>query len=140
MTTAPAPPPEGTPSPVGALTKLIREAATRDSYGTLAKRAIDPVTGETISKPYLHKLAGATPSAKPPGAAQLRAIAAGIRIPERVVQRAAAEQWLGYTATELSGLDDDVRIIVAHLAAKPPRERRRWRAMMEAEDQATDSE
>lgn len=126
------------PTP-GALSRLILEANAVDSYQRIAARAVDPLTGETLSKPYLHKIAtGQVKSA--PSAAALRAIAAGIRKPEIVIQRAAAEQWLGYHATELAGYDDDVRIIVGHLAGKSKSEVRRWRAMIEADEQAAREE
>ncbi|MFF9559233.1 hypothetical protein ACF1DY_25880 [Streptomyces albus] len=123
--------------PVGALSRLILDANAEpgNSYGQLAARAIDPVTGESISKPYLQKVAtGAINSA--PKAYALRAIAAALRKPEAVVQRAAARQFLEYEATELSGYDDDTRVIVAHLAGMDPAERRTWRAMVEAAEQA----
>lgn len=124
----------------GALSRLILEVnAVERSYQRIASRSVDPVTGETVSKPYLQKIA--TGQAKTaPSAAALRAIAAGIRKPESVVQRAAAEQWLGYQATELAGYDEDVRIIVGHLAGKPPAELRRWRAMVEADERAAREE
>ena len=119
-----------------ALSRLVRDlndAGT--SYQRMADRAIDPETGETLSKPYFKKLAtNAVTSAPTPS--RLRAIAAGLRKPLTVVQRAAAIQYLDYRATELSGYDDDVRVIVAHLAGMDPAERRRWLAMMEAAEQA----
>jgi hypothetical protein len=66
----------------------------------------------------------------------MRAIAAALRVSERRVQAAAAEQWLGYVATELAGYNDDVRIIVSHLGNMPEPELRRWRAMIEADERA----
>lgn len=120
---------------VGALSRLILDANAEESYQRIADRSVDPVTGQSISKPYLQKIASGNAKTAP-SAAALRAIAAGLRKPESVVQRAAAEQWLGYTATELAGYNEDVRIIVAHLAGKPPSELRRWRAMVEADERA----
>lgn len=125
------------------LSRLIREANDGDtrrpglSFQQMADRAIDPETGETLSKPYFQKLAagvvGATPTAS-----RLRAIAAAISRPLTVVQRAAARQYLDYQATELSGYDDDTRIIVAHLSGMNPRERKRWRRMVEAAEEVQD--
>lgn len=122
------------------LSRLVREANDDGaSYQQLADRAIDPQTGEQLSKPYMQKLAtNAVTTA--PNAARLRAIAAGLRKPLAVIQRAAAVQFLDYKATELSGYDDDVRVIVAHLAGMTPASKKRWRAMMEAVESVTDDE
>lgn len=119
-----------------ALSRLVRELNDAgDSYQRMADRAVDPETGETLSKPYFQKLAtNAVTTAPTP--ARLRAIAAGLRKPLGMVQRAAAIQYLDYRATELSGYDDEVRVIVAHLAGMEKSERRRWLAMMEASERA----
>lgn len=122
--------------PAGALSRLILNALDEGlSYQQLADRAIDPSGAGTVSKQYLQKLAR-TPPANPPNPAQLRAIAVALRKSERRVKEAAAEQWLEYEALELSGYDEDVRIIVGHLAGKSKAEVRQWRAMMEAAEQA----
>jgi hypothetical protein len=71
-----------------------------------------------------------------PSPERLRAIAAGLAKPLAVVQRAAAIQYLDYQATELAGYDDDIRVIVAHLAGMEKSERRRWQAMIEADERA----
>lgn len=114
------------------LSRLVRAANDAGmSYQQMASRAIDPKTGDQASKPYLQKLA-TNAIATAPGAPRLRAIAAALSRPESLIQRAAAIQFLDYQATELSGYDDDVRVIVAHLAGMPPGEKRKWRAMMEA--------
>lgn len=119
------------------LSRLIRAANDAGmSYQQMASKAIDPETGEqAASKPYLQKLATNAITAAP-SATRLRAIAAALGRPTSVVQRAAAIQFLDYQATELSGYDDDVRVIVAHLAGMPPGEKRKWRAMMEAAERA----
>jgi hypothetical protein len=123
-------------SPNGALSRLIKEANDAGlSYGQMAERAIDPRSGEGVSKQYLQKIAQ-TPPAKPPTPTQLRAIAVALRHPENRVKEAAAEQWLEYEATQLAGYDEDVRIILGHLAGKSKSDLRRWRRMVEAEDQA----
>lgn len=120
------------------LSRLIREANDSGvSYQQLADRAIDPTTGQPLSKAYVQKLATNGVSTAPtPG--RLHALATALRKPVRVVQRAAAIQFLEYQATELAGYDDDVRVIVAHLAGMNPREKRRWRAMIEASEQIED--
>lgn len=123
-------------APGGALSLLIQEALDEGfSYQQLASRSLDPVTGVRVSKQYLQKLVK-TPPANAPSAAQLQAIAVGIRRSERRVKEAAAAQWLGYEATQLAGYDEDVRIIVGHLAGKSKAELRQWRAMIEAAERA----
>jgi hypothetical protein len=134
--TAPDPGAATRPSPLGALSQLIQEALDQgDSYGKLADRAIDPDTGEAVSKPYLQRVVK-NPPANPPTPPMMRAIAAALRVPFRRVQEATARQWLLYEATELAGYDSEVRIIVGHLAGKSPEELRRWRYMIEAEERA----
>lgn len=138
MTAAATAPDAGTeePSSRGALSKLIQDANDRGlSYAKMSERAIDPNTGTKLSKPYLQRLVG-NPPANAPSETQMRAIAAALRVSERRVQAAAAEQWLGYVATELAGYNDEVRIIVGHLAGMPEPELRRWRAMIEADERA----
>lgn len=118
------------------LSRLIREANDAGmSYQQMATKAVDPETGEQVSKAYLQKLATNVITVAP-SANRLKAIAVALGRPVSVIQRAAAIQFLDYRATELSGYDDDVRLIVAHLAGMPPAEKRKWRAMMEAADRA----
>lgn len=124
------------PSPRGALSQLILDANIRGlSYAKMSERAVDPDTGTKLSKPYLQRLVTKPPS-NPPSKAQVKAIAAALRVSERRVKAAAAEQWLEYEATELAGYNDEVRIIVGHLAGMPEAELRRWRAMIEADERA----
>lgn len=138
MTAAAPAPDAGTdaPSPRGALSKLIQDANDRGlSYAKMSDRAVDPVTGMKLSKPYLQRMV-TNPSANPPSTAQMRAIAAALQVSERRVKAAAAGQWLEYEATELAGYNDEVRIIVGHLAGMSEPELRRWRAMIEADERA----
>lgn len=129
-------PQQGPVQPGGALSRLIEEALdTGLSYQRLADKAVDRKTGETVSKPYLQKLVK-NPPASAPNPVQMRAIAAALGASERRVKAAVAEQWLEYEATELAGYDEEVRIIVGHLAGKSPQELRRWRAMIEADERA----
>jgi hypothetical protein len=123
-------------SPIGALSKLIQEALDQgDSYGKLAERAIDPDSGETVSKPYLQRVVK-NPPANPPNVPMMKAIAAALRKPYKLVQEATAKQWLQYEATELAGYDSEVRIIVGHLASKSKAELTQWRMMIEAAERA----
>lgn len=116
------------------LSRLVREVNDAGiSYQEMADRA--DADGYPVSKPYLQKLAvGAVSTAPTPD--RLRGIAAALRTPLTIVQRAAAVQYLDYQATELSGYEEEVRVIVAHLAGMEKAERRKWLAMMEASEKA----
>jgi hypothetical protein len=120
--------------PLGALSRLIQDANNADlSYGQMAARTAD--TGTPLVKQYFQKIVK-TPPASAPTPAQLHAIAVALRVTDDRVKRAAAKQWLDYEATLLADYDEEVRIIVGHLAGKPKQELRRWRAMIEADDRA----
>lgn len=120
---------------LGALSQLIQDANDSGiTYQEMADRGIDP-DGHKLPKQWYQKLVK-TPPVNPPSVTQMRAIAAAIGRPYRRIQEATARQWLQFEATELSGYDEDVRIIVAHLAGQSPTDQRRWRRMMEAEEQA----
>lgn len=122
------------PSPRGALSRLIQDANDRGlSYAKMSERAIDRESGTRLSKPYLQRLV-ANPPANAPSPSQLKALANALNVTERRVKAAAAAQWLEYEATELAGYNDEVRIIVGHLAGMPEPELRRWRAMIEADE------
>lgn len=138
MTVAATAPDAGTdePSTLGALSRLIQDANDRGlSYQRMSDRAVDPKSGTKLSKPYLQRLVG-NPPTNSPSPKQLRALANALRVTERRVKAAAAAQWLEYEATELAGYNDEVRIIVGHLAGMPESELRRWRAMIEADERA----
>ena len=139
MTAAAPAPDQGAaerPAPIGALSQLIQEALDGgNSYQRLADRAIDPETGETVSKPYLQRVVK-NPPANPPTPQMMRAIAAALDKPFRRIQEATAQQWLQYEATELAGYGNTVRIIVGHLAGMPESEKRKWQAMIEAAERA----
>lgn len=123
-------------SDTDALSQLVRDVnSTGVSFQAMADRANK--AGHKISKPYFQKIAAGTVTTAPTPE-RLQAIAVGVRVPLPVVQRAAALQYLNYRATELAGYDEEVRIIVAHLAGKSRGELRRWRAMIEAEDSVID--
>lgn len=122
--------------PAGALSQLIQEALDKgDSYQRLADRAATSGSSETVSKPYLQRIVK-NPPANPPTAAQLAAIAHALGKPAQRVREAAARQWLQYEATELAGYDEEVRIIVGHLAGKSKAELMQWRMMIEAAERA----
>lgn len=123
-------------SQMGALSRLIQEANDGGlSYQEMANRAFDTGTDTRLHKQALQKLVR-TPPVNPPSIAQMRAIANAIGRPLRHVQEAAAAQWLEYEATELAGYDEEVRIIVGHLAGKSKADLLRWRMMIEADERA----
>ncbi|MFF7190544.1 hypothetical protein ACFZAR_36235 [Streptomyces sp. NPDC008222] len=116
----------------GALSRLILDANDRGlSYGKMAGQAVDPETGTTVSKPYLQRLA-ANPPANPPNLPQIRALAAALRISERRIKAAAAEQWLDYKTAEPGSYTREMRAIVDLLTGMPDPELSRWRAMIQA--------
>ncbi|MGW5197300.1 hypothetical protein [Streptomyces spiralis] len=138
MTAAAPAPDSGTdePSPMGPLSQLIQaELDKGKSLRELGKAAVDPNTGEKISWQYFQKLVK-TPPASAPSPVQMRAIAAALGKSENRIKEAVAEQWLDYRATELAGYGGTVRIILGHLGAMTEQERKRWLAMIEADERA----
>jgi hypothetical protein len=123
-------------SALGALSQLIQDANDRGlSYQEMADRAVDADTGTRYYKQSLQKLVK-NPPVNPPTVPQMKALANALGKPLRIIQAAAAQQWLMFEATELAGYDEDTRLVVAHMAGLSPADRRRWRRMIEAEDQA----
>ncbi|MDQ0758776.1 hypothetical protein [Streptomyces canus] len=121
---------------LGALSKLIQDANDGGlSYQDMAERAVDPDTGTRYYKQNLQKLVR-NPPVNPPTLPQMKALANALSKPLRIIQAAVARQWLQFEATELSGYDEDTRIIVAHLAGQTPADKRRWRRMIEADERA----
>ncbi|QLJ01473.1 hypothetical protein HZZ00_10875 [Streptomyces sp. NEAU-sy36] len=137
MTAAATDPEPGTAAPTrGALSRLIQDANERGlSYSKMSERAVDHDSGTKLSKPYLQRLV-TNPPANSPSPKQLKALSNALGVSERRIKAAAAAQWLEYEATELAGYNDEVRIIVGHLAGMPESELRRWRAMIEADERA----
>lgn len=118
------------PHPLSRLVREVNEAGV--SFQKMADRAVDPKSGTTVSKSTFQKMAAGN-VANSPGENELIAMAVGLGRPLRVVQRAAAIQFLGYQAMEVSGYDEDTRTIVAYLAGMDPRARRRIRRIVEVE-------
>jgi hypothetical protein len=137
MTAAATAPDQGAaePTPAGALSRLVQEANDSGiTYQEMADRGAEP-DGKRLPKQWYQKLVK-TPPVNAPSYEQIHAIATAIRKPIRTVQEAVAEQWLLYEATELAGYDEEVRIIVGHLAGKSKAELLRWRMMIEADERA----
>jgi hypothetical protein len=123
------------PSP-GALSRLLQTVLDAgNSYQNIANKAHDPETGTRLAKQAIQKIVK-TPPVNPPPPAQLRALANGTGLALSRLKEAAAEQWLDYKATELTGYGDDVRIILGHLGSMSKADQRRWRAMIEADERA----
>ncbi|MDH6123416.1 hypothetical protein [Kitasatospora sp. GP82] len=116
-----------------ALTQLVRAALDQPgmSYQVLSDASIDPETGAKVGGTWLHKLVKGN-VVRAPEPRVLRGLAVGLRRPLPEVKRAAAEQWLQYTNTELSGLPEDVRVILGHLEGMTPGDVSRARAVIEA--------
>ena len=133
--TAPDPGPAA-PSPAGALSQLVQ--AANDSgvtYQEMADRGAAAVPGSRLPRQWYQKLVK-TPPVNPPSLEQMDALAAATGNALRRIKEAAAEQWLQYEATELAGYDEEVRIIVGHLAGKSKAELMAWRYMIEAQERA----
>jgi hypothetical protein len=79
------------------LSELLRAAADApgSSYAKLAARAVDPETGEQLTRHYLNDITrGRQVTAPPP--AKLRAIASCLGEDPDTIKRLAAAQWLDY--------------------------------------------
>ncbi|MEU0372391.1 hypothetical protein ABZ070_19395 [Streptomyces sp. NPDC006283] len=109
---------------------LDRKNALRLSYEKLGARCVDPVTGEqSVKSSWLHRLATRLP-VQAPDVPALRGMAAGLEVPLRTVQDAAAAQFFGMD-TVYSG-DASVRAIVPHLDGMSPEDVRKIKALIEA--------
>jgi len=123
-------------STLGALSQLIQDANDSGiTYQEMADRGAAAEPGSSLNRQWYQKLVK-TPPVNPPNPTQMNAIAAAIGRPFPHVQRAVARQWLKWEAKELSGYDEEVRIIVGYLSGRPKSEQLRWRLMMEADEKA----
>jgi hypothetical protein len=137
MTAAATAPDQGTahPTPNRALSRLIQEVNAKGiTFQEMEDRGLKE-TGTRLPRQWYQKLTK-NPPVNPPSLAQMKVIAAGTGKPLSRIKEAVAEQWLEYEATELAGYDEEVRIIVGHLAGKSKADVRRWRMMIEAEERA----
>jgi transcriptional regulator with XRE-family HTH domain len=89
----------------------------------LEARSIDPETGEQAKFGWLSKVENGG-SVKAPSPAILRALAAGLKMPVRVVQEAAAAQFLDYTDFVWSD-DRTTRVLVARIEEMSDEDRQR---------------
>ncbi|MFJ9027599.1 helix-turn-helix domain-containing protein [Streptomyces sp. NPDC102274] len=112
------------------LRDLVRErrAALGLSYEKLGERCIDPESGETVGGSWLHRLETGRPVLAP-GVPQLRAIAAGIQVPDELVREAAAVQFFGVTT--VWSADRRARALVLRYQGMSEEDRRRIDALVE---------
>lgn len=91
------------------MTTLVAKIAEQRSYRKIAAEAIDPITGEQLSFHYLNDL-GRGRVASSPSPARLRALAAGLHVPEDDLKQLAALQWLGYDITTVQVREGEVEL------------------------------
>jgi hypothetical protein len=121
---------------MGALSQLVQDANDSGiTYQEMADRGAAAVPGTRLPRQWYQKLVK-SPPVNPPSVEQMQILVAATGKPFRRIQEAAAKQWLMYEATELAGYDEEVRIIVGHLAGKSKAELTKWRYMIEAEERA----
>ncbi|MFI6055528.1 hypothetical protein ACIBCO_36260 [Streptomyces violascens] len=98
---------------------LVREALEGASSRELAERAVDPITGYRAAHNTLWKIGqGQNVKINPE---LVRAVAAGIGKPEREVQLAAAQQYVGLVAGDpLDASTPEATIVVAHVPGAGP--------------------
>ncbi|MET9516998.1 hypothetical protein [Streptomyces sp. NPDC002994] len=122
------------PAPSGRtqLTDLVRErkSALGLSYDRLAKRCIDPESGEqTVKSSWLHRLATGEPVISP-DLAQLRGMAAGLDVPLGRIQDAAGSQFFGIdVVTARSG---EVRALVERADRMSPEQLEQLMRLLDA--------
>lgn len=120
------------------LADLVREAAQNTTYRDLAERAIDRITGFQTDHQMLWKIANGKPVKINP--ALVRAVAAAIGRPEREVQIAAAQQYIGLIADDpMEASTDEAQVFIAHVpgltAADMPRAQEVLRQWAERDQQ-----
>lgn len=98
-----------------------------ESIRTLAARAVDPETGFALQHGYISSLVK-TQVAKAPEIWRLRALAAAMKVPARMLAELAAMQWLGVEVAEVGGEDWVAVTLPAGLSEE---ERQRFIAMAE---------
>ncbi|MER7815579.1 hypothetical protein [Streptomyces sp. NPDC096153] len=108
---------------------LERKESLRLSYEKLAQRCVDPKTGEQMVKSsWLHRIATRQPVI-PPELPQLQGMAAGLEVPLRRVQDAAAAQFFGMDA--VYSPDESVRAMVHGFEDLSPEDKKKVLAMIE---------
>lgn len=93
-----------------------RRAELRLSYSELAEAAVDPETGDCLSRAWLHRLETGLPVI-PPALPQLRALAIGMQVPLTRVQWAAAGQYFGLHEAPVNVEAAEIASLAAQLTA-----------------------
>lgn len=71
-----------------------RRAELNESLDTFARRAVDPISGDRVTRGWIYRLETGEP-VTPPEIAQLRALAAACQLPLGQLQDAAGQQFHG---------------------------------------------
>lgn len=121
------------PTPTGRtqLSDLVRDRkdALDLGYERLARRCVDPVSGErTVNGSWLHRLATGQ-AVQPPDLPQLRGMAAGLELPLRVIQDAAAAQFFGLDSVYAP--QGDARVMISDYEKLSEDDRARVRAIID---------
>ncbi|MFE1770288.1 XRE family transcriptional regulator [Streptomyces sp. NPDC059008] len=114
------------------LSDLVRDRRAELKLGlrSLADRCTDPESSEQLKFGWLFRLEKRE-AVIPPQLPGLRALAAGLELPLRIVQQAAGAQFMGIVS-EVESEGGEARALVAHLDDMSEAERRQVKAMVEA--------
>ncbi len=126
------------PDPRWDLANLVnqRKGELGLSFRKIAENAVDPVdpaAGPLWTRSTLENLAKREP-VKAPSAPALRALAAGLQVPLRLVQEAAAAQWFGVETVYDDEGDPETRLLVRRYQQMSPEDRRRLQIIAETYD------
>ncbi|MFD8581555.1 XRE family transcriptional regulator [Streptomyces californicus] len=129
---------ETAPDPRWDLADLVnrRKGELGLSFRGIAEAAVDPVdpvAGSLWTRGTLENLAKREP-VKAPSAPMLRALAAGLQVPIRLVQEAAAAQWFGVETIYDDEADPETRLLVRRYQQMSPEDRRRLQIIAETYD------
>jgi len=103
---------------------LVRErrAELALSLRDLEVLAIDPISGEQAKRAWIAKVEAGTATSVPT-VKQIRALAAGLSFPVRVVQESVAAQFLDMSS-QVSSADRSTRVLAARMEEMTAEERR----------------
>lgn len=118
------------------LSDLVRRRRAELGIGQrdLAARCIDPETGQAlVSFAWISKIERGLSTVDAPKLPTLRALAAGLSVPLRVVQQAAAAQFMGVEPNEdaIWSQDHSARVVVARMSELSAEDREQLAAMVE---------
>lgn len=111
---------------------VARRAELGISTRTLARLSVDPETGEpAFGYGWVDKIERADPTVKTPRLPQLRGMAAGLKVPLKLLQEAAAAQYLGLQQDAIWSSDLSTRLTVARMGELSPDDRAELLQMVE---------